>query len=66
LPAEQLRALIRAGAGGSPIHDELVVTAMTRKGRRIRCRVIAHTLDNGDQSTGVVVVMEELKPDRAS
>jgi two-component system CheB/CheR fusion protein len=63
LPAEQLRQLIRAGAGGSPIHDELVVTAMTRKGRQIRCRVIAHTLGNGDQPTGVVLVMEELKPD---
>ena len=46
LPAEQLRALIRAGAGGAPIHDELVVTATTRKGRQIRCRVIAHALGN--------------------
>jgi two-component system CheB/CheR fusion protein len=63
LPAEQLRALIRAGAGGTPIHDELVVTATTRKGRQIRCRVIAHTLGNGDQSTGVVLVMEQLKPE---
>src|ERR1700674_5552544 len=49
LPSEQLGALIRGGAGGSPIHDELVVTATTRKGRRIRCRVIAHALGNGDQ-----------------
>ena len=46
LPAEQLRALIRAGAGGTPDHDELVVTATTRKGRQIRCRVIAHALGN--------------------
>src|SRR5256886_6726417 len=35
LPAEQLRALISSGAGGRHLHDELVVTAMTRKGRRI-------------------------------
>jgi two-component system CheB/CheR fusion protein len=63
LPAEQLRALIKAGAGGSPIHDELVVTATTRKGRQIKCRVIAHTLGDGAGPTGVVLVMEELKPD---
>jgi two-component system, chemotaxis family, CheB/CheR fusion protein len=63
LPAEQLRALIKAGAGGSPIHDERVVTATTRKGRQIKCRVIAHTLGDGAGPTGVVLVMEELKPD---
>jgi two-component system CheB/CheR fusion protein len=62
LPAEQLRELIRAGSGGSPLHDEVVVTATTRKGRQIRCRVIAHTIGNGDRPAGVVLVMEELKP----
>jgi hypothetical protein len=39
-----------------------VVTATTRKGRQIRCRVIAHTIGNGDRPAGVVLVMEELKP----
>ena len=62
LPAEQLRGLIRAGTGGRPLHDELVVKATTRKGREIRCRVIAHAIGNGDQPAGVVLVMEELKP----
>ena len=62
LPAEQLRALIRAGAGGRPLHDELVVKATTRKGREIRCRVIAHAIGDGDRPAGVVLVMEELKP----
>jgi two-component system, chemotaxis family, CheB/CheR fusion protein len=63
LPAEQLEGLIRAGAGGTLAHDELVVTATTRKGRTIRCRVIAHTLGVAEQPTGVVLVMEELKPE---
>jgi two-component system CheB/CheR fusion protein len=61
LPAEQLRKLIQAGSGGRPLHDELEVSAMTRKGRQIRCRVIAHALGNGDHPAGVVVVMEELR-----
>ena len=61
LPADQLRNLIGAGESGSRLHDELVVAATTRKGRQIRCRVIAHTLGNGGQPTGVVLVMEELK-----
>ena len=60
LPAEQLRELIQAGAGGRPRHDELEVTATTRKGRDIRCRVIVHTLGDGDRPAGVVLVMEEL------
>ena len=62
LPAEQLRGLVRAGAGGRPLHDELVVKATTRKGREIRCRVIAHAIGDGDRPAGVVLVMEELKP----
>jgi len=62
LPGEELRALIQAGAGGRPRHAEIEVTARTRRGRQIRCRVMAHTLGNGDRPAGVVVVMEELKP----
>jgi two-component system CheB/CheR fusion protein len=62
LPGEELRELIQAGAGGRPRHAEIEVTARTRRGRQIRCRVMAHTLGNGDRPAGVVVVMEELKP----
>jgi two-component system, chemotaxis family, CheB/CheR fusion protein len=60
LPAEELRRLIQAGTGGAARHDELVVVATTRKGRQIRCRVIAHSLGDGEPPTGVVLVMEEL------
>jgi two-component system CheB/CheR fusion protein len=61
LPADELRNLVGAGKSGNRLHDEMVVVATTRKGRQIRCRVIAHTLGIGDQPTGVVLVMEELK-----
>lgn len=62
LPREDLRELIQAGAGGRPRHAELEVTARTRRGREIRCRVIAHTLGDGARPAGVVLVMEDLKP----
>ncbi|TMC86185.1 MAG: PAS domain-containing protein [Chloroflexi bacterium] len=61
LPADQLREMIQAGSGGRKRHGELIVVATTRKGRQIRCRVVAHTLGDGDKPTGVVLVMEELK-----
>jgi len=60
LPAQKLRELIRAAMAGKPLHDELVVSATTRKGREIQCRVMAHTLGHRDNPTGVAVVMEEL------
>jgi len=62
LPAGQLREMIEAGSGGASRHAELVVVATTRRGRPIRCRVMAHSLGDGERPTGVVVVMEELKP----
>jgi len=65
LPADQLRAMIQAGTGGRPLRGELVVVATTRRGRQIHCRVIAHTLGNGEHPTGVVLVMEELKPEES-
>ncbi|OLE44169.1 MAG: chemotaxis protein CheR, partial [Cyanobacteria bacterium 13_1_40CM_2_61_4] len=37
LPAQKLRELIRAAMAGKPLHDELVVSATTRKGREIQC-----------------------------
>jgi two-component system CheB/CheR fusion protein len=62
LPADQLQKMIQAGTAGEARHDELVVVATTRKGRQIRCRVMAHTLGDGNRPAGVVLVMEEMKP----
>src|SRR2546422_2154652 len=61
LPAEQLRKLIQAGTRGGTPPARVRVFRATRHGRQIRCRVIAHTLGDGEKPGGVVLVMEELK-----
>jgi two-component system, chemotaxis family, CheB/CheR fusion protein len=61
LPTKELRVMIRSVLRGKPTHDEKEVDAMTRRGRRIRCRVAATTLAGRRRASGVVLVMEELK-----
>ncbi len=61
LPTKELQTIIRTMLRSKPSHDELVVNAMTRRGRRIRCRVSAITLAGPARVGGVVLVMEELK-----
>jgi two-component system, chemotaxis family, CheB/CheR fusion protein len=61
LPANELREMIRSVLAGGGAHQELSVDAMTRRGRRIRCRVKAHVVADGEQPKAVVLVMEETK-----
>lgn len=61
LPAKDLRNMVKAVLRGKPAHDEATVEAVSRRGRRIAVRVIAYTLSDGQRSSGVVLVMEELK-----
>ena len=61
LPIKELRTMIRSVLRGKPTHDETVAEAMTRRGRRIRCRVAATMLKGRGRAGGVVLVMEELK-----
>jgi two-component system, chemotaxis family, CheB/CheR fusion protein len=61
LPANELREMIRSVLAGGGAHQELSVDAMTRRGRRIRCRVKAHVVADGEQPKAVVLVMEESK-----
>ena len=65
LPAEQLRDMIRSVRKGGAPHQELTVEALTRRGRSIRCRVMAHVISNGDRPAGAVLVMEQLSPENA-
>ncbi len=63
LPVKELRTMIRSVLRGNPTsHDEKVVAAITRRGRRIRCRVAATALAARGRAGGVVLVMEDLKP----
>jgi len=61
LPVKELRAMIRGVLRGKPSTDEKVVTALTRRGKRIKCRVAATALAARGRAGGVVLVMEELK-----
>jgi two-component system CheB/CheR fusion protein len=63
LPADELREMIASVLLGAERHQEMVLDARTRRGRQIQCRVMAHTLSDGERTTGVVVVMEELSPE---
>lgn len=61
LPTDELHSMIRSvDAGSAP--DEMEVTAVTRRSKTIRCRVMAYTLADGHRPAGVVLVMQELKP----
>ncbi len=63
LPVKELRPMIRSVLNGKPpSHDEKVVAAITRRGKRIRCRVAATALAARGRAGGVVLVMEDLKP----
>jgi two-component system CheB/CheR fusion protein len=66
LPQKDLRNMIRAVLRGKPTHDEATVEALSRRGKSIRVRVVAYALSDGQRSSGVVLVMEELSPPRAT
>ena len=61
LPTKELRTMVRSVLRGNPIHQEMDVDAVNRRGKRMRCRVAATTLAGRGRAGGVVVVMEELK-----
>jgi two-component system CheB/CheR fusion protein len=61
LPAKELENMIRSVLGGNGPHQELSVDATTRRGKRIRCRVKAHVVSDGERPRAVVLVMEEIK-----
>ncbi len=61
LPARDLRNMVRAVARGRPSHDEATVQAVTRRGRSINMKVTVYTLADGERSSGVVLVMEEMR-----
>ncbi len=62
LPVKELRPMIRSVLRLKPSHGEQVVAAITRRGKRIRCRVAATALAARGRAGGVVLVMEDLKP----
>jgi two-component system CheB/CheR fusion protein len=61
LPVKELRQMIRSVLRGKPSHDQKDVAAITRRGKRIQCRVVATLLAGRGRAGGVVLMMEELK-----
>jgi len=61
LRVKELRGMVRAVQGGKPAQDEATIDAVSRRGRNIQVRVVAYALSDGQRSTGVVLVMEEMK-----
>jgi two-component system CheB/CheR fusion protein len=62
LPVERLKAPVRACMEGATQAEELVLDAVNRRGRAIRCKVICSPfLDGGRAVRGAVLVMEELR-----
>lgn len=59
LPAEELRGLIRACQTGNAEEQTIVVDAVNRRGRTIRCRVICTTLVAEHEQKGVILLMDE-------
>ena len=61
LPLSDARGLVRSVLTEPTDVHELVVTATNRRGRTIRCRMVASSLSlNSDGGRGVVLLMEEL------
>jgi two-component system CheB/CheR fusion protein len=60
LPLPQTRKLVREAFNGPGDVHEAVVTATNRRGRTIRCRIVASTLNlTGETGRGVVLLMED-------
>ncbi len=60
LPVEQLRQPIRNCLAGSPDPNEILLQAINRRGRSIRCRITCTPLvGNQSQIQGVIMLMEE-------
>jgi two-component system, chemotaxis family, CheB/CheR fusion protein len=59
LPVEELRAPIRACQSGVSDYQEVVLNAINRRGRVIRCRVVCTPLIIENQQQGVILLMED-------
>ena len=61
LPVKELRNMVRAVSRGKPVTDEVIVDAVNRRGRAIKCRVTASILSAARKDGGVVILIEEMK-----
>lgn len=63
LPVDGLRQMVNSVMTQSQQHhQEQVVKAVTRRGRTIQCRVMAHALSDERSTAGIVLLLQELEP----
>jgi two-component system CheB/CheR fusion protein len=59
LPVAELRTVIRPCLSGEVDQQEVVLDAVNRRGRQIKCRVTCSPLVSGKKREGVLLMMEE-------
>ena len=59
LPVGELRAPIRACLNDGADYKELVLDAVNRRGKSIRCRIACTPLLTGKRREGVILMMDE-------
>jgi two-component system CheB/CheR fusion protein len=63
LPTDQIRPLIRSVLGGSSTQDQVILSAINRRGRTVELRIAANRLgDRKGVAAGVILVMEPITP----
>jgi two-component system CheB/CheR fusion protein len=62
LPVADLRPVVRAALGDAEFTEEVKVTAVNRRGREVRVRVVCSSLRGNDgEPGGAILVMEQLE-----
>lgn len=59
LPVAELRTVIHSCLAGEAVRQEVVLDAVNRRGKKIKCRVTCSPLVAGKQREGVILMMEE-------
>jgi len=63
LPVGQLRDILRPSISGEKDHQEIVVDAVNRRGKSIKCRITCTPLVSAAKHRdGAILLMEELSP----
>jgi two-component system CheB/CheR fusion protein len=68
LPLPEVRPIVRAALADPDYSEELLVSAVNRRGRPVAIRVICRALrGNGDEVAGAILVLELTRePDRVA
>lgn len=60
LPLERLREPILQGLNDGPRGAEVLLDGINRRGRPVRCRITCTRLNDGQDSPGAILLMEEV------